>query len=297
MKVNIINTTCFKITITHIYFNSCTCITETIAEGEKAETTKNIPPAKKIESDNDGTSSDELGRQHDKLPNKTIEMDPDSDRKHPPDTIVVKKVNSMLDREEEENLMRSPDSTALSHNSDQSNFLSNASKHFHKKQRKGSYPNVKSGYAWGVAEYVRNSLFPRAKFLNTTDCFTIESEIFIRLNIQNDKEEQDRVRQGIFSYVKDTLGYRRNHSIRKVKTVLRSKYHGHALIDKIINLMRTLTNPILALLLEKTMFDVDLMDQFYDHEPENKDFDVDESVKRAYYVFIKRIATAISPKF
>ena len=106
MKVNIINTICFKITITHIYFNSCTCITETIAEGEKAETTKNIPPAKKIESDNDGTSSDELGRQHDELLNKTIEMDPDSDRKHPPDTIVVKKVNSMLDREEEDNLMR-----------------------------------------------------------------------------------------------------------------------------------------------------------------------------------------------
>ena len=134
--------TIFKITITHVYFNSCTCITETIAEGEKAEATKNIPPAKKIESDNDGTSSDELGRQHDELPYKTIEMDPDRDCKHPPDTIVVKKVNSMLDREEEENLMRSPDSTALSHNSDQSNFLSNASEHFHKKQRKGSYPNV-----------------------------------------------------------------------------------------------------------------------------------------------------------
>ena len=67
--------------------------------------------------------------------------------------------------------------------------------------------------------------------------------------------------------------------------------------DIIIHLTRNLTNPILALLLEKTMFDVDLMEQFYDHEPENKDFDVDESVKRAYYVFIKRIATAISPKF
>ena len=147
--------------------------------------------------------------------------------------------------------MRSPDSTALSHNSYQSIFLSNANEHFHKNERRGSYKNVKSGYAWGVAEFVRNRIFPHTKYLNPTDCFTVENEVFKIINIQNDKQEQDSVRQGIFSYMKDTLGYRRNHSIRKVKTVLRSKLHGHTLIDKIINLMRNLTNPILALLLQK----------------------------------------------
>ena len=168
MKVNILNATWFKITITHIYFNTYTCIKETIAEEEKEEETKNIPPARRTASDNDGSSSDELSKQHNEMPNKTIESDTDSDRKQPLDTIFVKKVNSMLDREEEVNLMRSPDSTAFSHNSDQSIFLSNAHEHFHKNERRGSYKNVKSGYAWGVTEFVRNGIFPHTKYLNPT---------------------------------------------------------------------------------------------------------------------------------
>ena len=99
MKVNILSTSFFKITITDIYFNSCACITETIAEERKAEETKNIPPAQKVASCNNGTTSDELSIQCNELPNKTIESDTDSDCKYPPNTTVVKKVNSILDQD------------------------------------------------------------------------------------------------------------------------------------------------------------------------------------------------------
>jgi len=141
--------------------------------------------------------------------------------------MLLSQVNSNISEETENmEIVKSDLSiTVTPHQSNDFGFRKTVFPMFEKKQRKLAYTFLTPGDFLALSAYIRTNLFCRAKFVTTNDLFSIENELFRAINIDGQKDEQNNKRSGLFAFTKDTIGMRRQHVIRKVKSKLRSKCH------------------------------------------------------------------------